>query len=76
MLSSFTLNVFVLSFSLLLVLKAGIFRHGGAAAEAEAATSHMELEDGEEGSVGIERLEEISSETSGISLVLKLNFLL
>ncbi|XP_057451210.1 homeobox-leucine zipper protein GLABRA 2 [Lotus japonicus] len=44
---------------------AGIFRHGGAAAEAEAATSHMELEDGEEGSVGIERLEEISSETSG-----------
>ncbi|BAT91609.1 hypothetical protein LR48_Vigan05g211700 [Vigna angularis] len=44
---------------------AGIFRHAGVAAEAEAATSNMEVEEWEDGSGGGERLEEISSENSG-----------
>ncbi|CAJ1955246.1 unnamed protein product [Sphenostylis stenocarpa] len=44
---------------------AGIFRHAGVAADAEAATSNMEVEEWEEGSGGGERLEEISSENSG-----------
>ncbi|XP_027342448.1 homeobox-leucine zipper protein GLABRA 2-like [Abrus precatorius] len=44
---------------------AGIFRHAGVASEAEAATCNMEVEEGEEGSGGGERLEEISSENSG-----------
>ncbi|GAU10988.1 hypothetical protein TSUD_112810 [Trifolium subterraneum] len=47
---------------------AGIFRHGGMAAEGEgASTSNMEVEEGEEGSTvgGDQRVEEISSEYSG-----------
>ncbi|PNY17363.1 homeobox-leucine zipper protein GLABRA 2-like, partial [Trifolium pratense] len=47
---------------------AGIFRHGGLAAEGEgASTSNMEVEEGEEGSTvgGDQRVEEISSEYSG-----------
>lgn len=48
------------------MLKAGIFRHAGVAVEGEAATSNMEVEEGDEGSGGRrEDTVEISSEYSG-----------